>query len=366
MRKIKVAMVLNDLSINGISKVVNNYCNHINLDKFDIDILAGEPVNDVYNENYKFLGINIKVLPSRKKSTKNYYKVLFKMFKAGKYDIVHIHGNSATIAPELLLAKLSGIKARIAHSHNTTCSHMKAHKILKPMFNLLCTDRFACGELAGKWLFDDKPFHVINNGFITERFIFNNDSRNEIRKKLKIEENDLLIGHIGRFNEQKNHPYLIQVFEKVVEKNPDTYLLLVGNGPDFEKINSIINQHKFKENIIVYGESNEAEKLYAAMDVMVFPSKFEGLPVTLIEAQISGLPCVISDKITHEMDFGDIKWHSIEAEPESWCQDILSSKISQQQREKKYVDCKNMIDKYNIKCNSEHLAELYYKISNKR
>src|SRR5699024_6911180 len=125
-----------------------------------------------------------------------------------KFDIVHVHGNSATMTAELFLAWLSKTHIRVAHSHNTTCSNLKIHNMLYPVFSLLYTSGFACSEAAGKWLFRDKMFTIIPNGFNTEKFIFNRKDRCVIREEQHIKGTDFVIGHIGRFNPQKNHEFL--------------------------------------------------------------------------------------------------------------------------------------------------------------
>lgn len=325
-RKIKIAMILNNLDLNGISSVVMNYCTNIDLNQFSIDILAGSPINLNYKHTCETLGILIKELPSRKASSKMYYNALFKELKYNSYDIAHIHGNSATITIELFLAWINGIKVRIAHSHNSTCNHMKVHKALLPLFNKLYTHGFACSTLAGDWLFKNKKYYVIPNGFDTTRFYFNSEYRKTIRKQLNLDDNSFLIGHVGRFNEQKNHPFLLKVFKQVAEKNSNAYLILVGNGPDFDKINELINQHPYKNRIIVYGETTETEKVYSAMDIFVFPSKYEGLGIVALEAQISGLPCCVSTAVPKDIIISDnVDFISIEDNAISlWCNKILS------------------------------------------
>ena len=321
-RKIRLVMLVASLSINGISTVIMNYCKNMDLTHFDIAIMAGIPIDSSYKKECVLKGIHLIELPSKKKDTKEYYKHLWKSLAEG-YDIVHVHGSSATITIELLFAFFRGIRIRIAHCHNTTCNHIYIHKVLKPIFNLLYTKAFACSSLAGKWLFGNENVYIIPNSFDTTRFRFNERNRKEIREKLHID-TQMLIGHIGRFNVQKNQEFILKVFEEIAAINSEAYLILVGTGPDFNKINQLAQNSAYFNRIIIYGETLEAEKVYAAMDVFVFPSKHEGLPVVLLEAQISGLPCVVSDKVSCEVDFGDICWKSIEEKPEVWARAVLT------------------------------------------
>ena len=140
MEKIKLAMLTNDLNMNGISNVVMSYCKELDKGKFEIHIVAGTPVNSIYRKDAEQNNITIQELPSRKQQSKRYYRTLWQVLKKEKFDIVHVHGNSATMTVELFLAWLSGTHIRIAHSHNTTCSNMKIHKMLYPFFCLLYTE----------------------------------------------------------------------------------------------------------------------------------------------------------------------------------------------------------------------------------
>lgn len=361
MKKIKIVMILNNLDLNGISSVVMNYCTNINFNKFSVNILAGSLINPSYKNICENLGISIKELPSRKDSPEMFYNALFKELKRNNYDIAHIHGNSATITMELFLAWISGIKIRIAHIHNSTCNHMKINKLLIPLFNKLYTHGFACSTLAGNWLFKNKKYYVIPNGFDTTRFYFNLEYRKIIRKQLNLNDNNFLIGHVGRFNNQKNHPFLLKVFEQVAKKNSNVYLILVGNGPDFDKINQLINQHPYKNRIIVYGETTEIEKIYSAMDLFAFPSKYEGLGIVVLEAQISGLPCCISSSVPNDVIISDnINFIPINNDSiPLWCDKILYYTINNINRT---IRNKINIKKFDIKNNVEYLENLYFKL----
>lgn len=359
MKKIKLAMVINDLNINGISTVVMNYCEMLNSRAFDISVISGLPVDSSYYLRCEHAGIKIIELPPRKSSPKAYYKALWGALSE-QYDIVHVHGNSATISIELLIAKLRGIKIRIAHCHNSTCNNKKAHKLLLPLFNSVYTHGFACSNLAGRWLFGDKKFYVIPNGFDTEKFRFLDIDRNETRDALGLVDK-YVIGHIGRFNNQKNHPFLLEVFRRVAEQNSEAYLLLVGNGPEYYSIMQKIEEHPYKERIIVYGESLETEKLYAAMDVFAFPSKHEGLGIVLIEAQINGLPCIVSDVIPEDVVISDsIYFLPITVSDIAQWSDCIVNLCNRKQKRQDMYDCNiDKIKRFEIKEDVVYLESLY-------
>lgn len=357
-------MLANDLNINGISTVVANYCMNMDLEKFDITVVAGAPIDKSYRQLFDKQGIHYAELPARKTSAKAFYLALFKEFKKNKYDIAHIHGNSATITIELMLAFLHGIKVRVAHSHNSTCDNMKIHKLLLPLFKILKTHSCACSDLAGKWLFGKGDFNVLPNGFYTERFAFNEELRKQERSRLNIDDK-FVIGHIGRFNKQKNHAFLLEIFNEIAQEREDAVLLLVGTGPDYDKVIQLIDNHPFKDRIILYGETSEAEKAYAAMDVFAFPSKYEGLGIVLLEAQMNGLKCVSSDVIPQEAILGEnIVLLSLDDDIKKWKDEILEQKPIN--RNAFYYQNEDKILKYDIRQNAKELEEYYCNAINRK
>lgn len=359
MKKIKVAFITNHLDVMGISAVIMNYSKSINLKKYELTIIAGSPIASRYLNECNLYGIKIIELPSRHHESLKHYFYLYKALRTGKFDIIHVHGNSSIMAIELTIAKLAGVKNRIAHCHNSTCPNITVHRFLAPYFSKIYTTALSCGGLAGEWLFGKDNFEVLPNGFHTEKFKFSLEKRNSIRKRLQLEDK-YVIGHIGRFNQQKNQTYLLRVFEESAKINKDVCLLLVGTGPDFEKIKSLVETHPYKNRIILYGESNEPNALYSAMDLFALPSLHEGLPVVLLEAQISGLPCLVSDTVTHEMDFGNISWESIEAEPQIWANKILEIKDKVNiDREFYYEKNRKQILEYDISNNVKQLEKIY-------
>lgn len=335
--KIKVALITNHFAVMGISTVIMNYCKVLDSSVFELTIMAGSPVAEQYKKECEELSIRLVELPSRhEKSIAHYYR-LWKTIKKQQYDIVHVHGNSSMMAIELLLAKGAGIKSRIAHSHNSVCQHRIIHKFLNPYFRKLYTIAIACSSLAGNWLFGKGNFEVLPNGLDLKRFIFSGNARKSVRTELEIN-GKLIIGHIGRFNSQKNQAYLLDIFERVAEKSIEAVLVLIGTGPDFDTIKKSAENHPYKERIFLLGEVDDTSVMYSAMDIFVFPSRYEGLPVVLLEAQISGLPCIVSDRVTKEVDFGNINWQSIEESPIKWADAILSEHILSDSERTEYLE----------------------------
>lgn len=354
-KKIKVAMISSSLTRNGISSVIMNYCRNINLEKFQISIYSGMPIDEEYRIECEKRGIEVIQLPERSKSVFKYYINLLKKMPKNRYDIIHVHGNSSIMAIDLFIGWLKRIKIRIAHSHNTKCSNIKVHKILNPVFKKLYTVSFACGKLAGDWIFGKNNYIIINNGINLKKFAFDKEIRIKERNALNIKDDEFVIGHIGRVNNQKNQEYLIKIFEKCAQINPKVKLLMIGSGPNYNKIKQLVKANKYKDRIILYGETTIPEKFYNAMDVFAFPSLYEGFPVTVVEALASGLNCIISDSITKEIDSNYVKFLKIEeGNIDEWVKVILhiSKENMRNEVEEKVVEnfeisnCVKNLEKY--------------------
>lgn len=359
--KLRIAYLTKDMAVNGITAVIMNYCRHLDRDRYQLTVLAGSPITETYRTECEKLGVQLIELPPKKSAPKAYYRAIWKHLSARAFDVVHIHGNSATITVELAIAAWKGIGVRIAHSHNTTCDNEKLHKLLSPLFRLLCTHRIACGEEAGKWMFGRKPFVSLPNGIDNARFAFDPNKRAEVRRELGVE--GYLIGHIGRFNDQKNHPFLLSVFEKAAAVLPNAYLLLVGDGPNYDKVTAMIETHPYKSRIICYGTTDRMDAVYSAIDVFVLPSLFEGLPVALIEAQSAGLDCVVSDRVTGEADLtNSVAFLPID-DAAGWAEKLsaLSTTHTEVDRERCSAERRDRITRagYDAAVNARMLSSIY-------
>lgn len=359
MRKNKVVMITSYFDRNGVTSQVMNYATNLDKDRFQVFIAAGEPYDIGYEKMCQENNIELCKLPQKQKNAYAYYRTIYSYLKKVKADIVHVHGSSALIAVELLIAMLARVPVRVAHSHNTICSHPRLHQMLKPILKVVSNCHLACGDLAGKWMYGDRAFQVIPNAFDTKAFVLNSDKRFSIREKLGVDDN-LVIGHIGKFNGQKNQKYLIRAFERLSYKDDKAMLLLVGNGPDLENIRDYARHTACAGRIIFWGETANPESLYSAMDIFALPSRFEGLPVVLLEAQISGLPCIVSDKVTREVDFGDIVWKSIEDDPQTWADTmILMQQRTEEQRKQYRLQHEKQIAHYDIRESVKLVENIY-------
>ena len=188
-KKIKVAMVTNHIGITGIGTVMMNYCMALDKKKYDLTILAGQPISEKYEKECLENGIHLVALPSRHGNPKSHYIALWKALRAGHYDIAHDHGSSSMMAIELTIAKLAGVKNRIAHSHNSTCPNMKVHKLLNRYFRTVYTKALACGKLAGNWLFGENNFEEVDDSFSytrSELYLSKEDARKVLERRYLI------------------------------------------------------------------------------------------------------------------------------------------------------------------------------------
>jgi glycosyltransferase involved in cell wall biosynthesis len=263
-------------------------------------------------------------IPFRKSNTIRYLRKLTQIIKTEKYDIVHAHGNSCTLAIELLAAKMGGCKVRIAHSHNTTCEHMRVHKLLRPIFEIACKGRFACGEEAGKWLFHRKPFTIIRNGIDLGMYERNEEIRSNTRTKLGVLDHEILLGHVGLFNYQKNHEFLIDVLEDLCKQEDKFKLVCIGEGENKNNIEAMVKRKGLEDEISFTGNVGNVSDYLQAMDCFLLPSRYEGLPYVLIEAQAAGLQCFVSDKVSKEANVSQ-NIGFIPLEISLWCNEIKLS-----------------------------------------
>lgn len=347
------------LGLYGITNSIMNYYREMDKSDLQIDFLSPTEVPDNLKEEIQRNGGMIYEKIMRNHHLINYIVQLAKILKKGKYDIIHAHGNSRTLAIEMEVAKLCGIKVRIAHCHNSTCDHMRLHKRLKRLFNHSYTHAFACSRIAGKWLFEDKPFTVINNGIPVSKYFFNERDRKEYRRKLNFQ-NKKVVGHIGHFSYQKNHEFLIKIFAELYKRDASYRLLLIGDGDLRSEIEKQIADYQLQKVVCIYGETLEVSKLLQAMDIFVFPSRFEGLGMAVIEAQTAGLPCVVSDAVPFEAKLTQaFEMISLDASLDTWVNKI--GRMSQLSRAACSENSKWIINSnYNIKNEASKLKKLYY------
>lgn len=331
MKKEIICQIIGKWVGGGVESVVMNYYKNIDKNKFQYDFICDSDSTNIPYEEIKKLGGRVILIPPYQKAFK-YHKELKKIFKENNYKIVHSHINTLSVFP-LFAAKCAGVKVRIAHSHSTTNKKEWKKNLLKqllrPFAKLFATDYFCCSELAGRWLFGDKEYdkgnvYLLNNAIDLDKFKYDEKERFKKRKEFGISNDTLVIGHIGRFVEQKNHRFLIDIFNEVHKINPNSVLLLAGQGPLQEEIKEKVNYLKLSNSVIFLGQRSDANELYQVFDVFLLPSLYEGLPVVGVEAQANGNLCYLSNTMTKESKVLDSTvFMSLDNSAKVWALSIL-------------------------------------------
>lgn len=366
---IRIAQIIGKWVGGGVEAVIMNYYRAMNRGKIQFDFICDEDSTNIPYEEIKSLGGKVILIPPYQKLFK-YQRVLKEILREGNYKIVHSHINALSVFP-LRIAKKVGVPIRIAHSHSTT--NKKEWKknffksILKPFSKVYATNYFCCTEHAGRWLFGNKKFengeiYILNNAINLEKFIYNEKIRENKRTELKIDKDTIVLGHIGRFVEQKNHKFLINIFNEVHKKNINTKLILVGQGPLKKEIEQQIKQLNIEDYVLMLGQRADVNEIYQAFDIFLFPSLYEGLGMVAIEAQAAGNLCIVSTeipkvaKVTKKMEFLDLS-----APNQRWVDCILSA--IENIGEKSDVSIDEFVNAgYDIKQESIKLEKQYLKL----
>lgn len=309
------------------------------------DYLVTEEATEEEKRRYEKMGSKIYKLPidndhgliAREiKVNREYYH----FFKNNKYDIVYADTENALRSIHLLMARMAGIPVRVVHSHNTSLqTESKLSRIisrlLRGMFRFSATDYFACSDMAAEWLFPtsiykNHEYKLLKNGVDLTAFKYNKEVRESYREKINV--NDaLVVGNVGRFMPQKNHEFLIEIFDSLHRRNSKSILLLIGEGPLKDKIQQMTQEKGLSDCVLFIGNVNNVNDYLQAIDVFVMPSLFEGLPITGIEAQAAGLPCVFSDAITEQLRVTNLaEYLSLSVDPDEWADRII--KVAKNER----------------------------------
>ncbi len=285
---------------NGIANCVMNYISRLDPARVQCDLVCPNEPDSTARDQVERTGGRVFVLPGRNRHPFSYIRKLSRIIRERRIEIVHAHGNSATLAAEMIAAKRGGARVRMPHSHNTTCSMKVADKLLRGVFYRTSTDNIACSFAAGDWLYPKRKYTVLNNAIDAEKFRYSQTIREETREQLSIAPEEFVLLHIGAFNEQKNQSYLLEAFQALLLKKPDYRLLLVGDGERRASCEARAEALGFRKQVSFLGLRDDIPALLSAADAFVLPSLHEGLPLTLVEAQCAGLPCVASDRVTPE------------------------------------------------------------------
>ena len=286
----------------GIMNVILNWHQHIDCREVQFDYLIFFPFGkDDYEKEILKLGGRIYQLSHPYKNPIKFLRESYYFFKTHHYMTIHSHITHLNFF-FYPIAKLFGAKNIIQHAHGTKWSDNKfngwRNYLMLHVVWPLITHKLACSQLAGQFWYK-KNFMVINNGIDVEKFAYNPAIRDAKRKELGVE-NNFAVANVGRFNLQKNHRFLVEIFAEIVKKDETAKLLLVGKGPLEEDIKTLVADKKLQDKVFFLGVRKDVPQLLQAFDVLCMPSFYEGLPVVGVEAQASGCPVCLSENISQE------------------------------------------------------------------
>lgn len=370
MEQVHVLVLDTVMDRGGAEAMIMNYMRNINRDIIKFDFLTNRDYRAAYEDEIESLGGKVyHMCPMYPGKFHRYKKEVREFLKEHpEYKIIHSNLEERSYLP-LKVAKKMGVPVRISHSHNRPLG-INPKLIVRYYFRFMLkfynTHMFACGEEAGDWLYGKKNRNnvtIMNNAVDANQYRYNPEVSKEMKKQLGIE-GKKVIGHVGRFFPQKNHGFLIDIFNEIHKKDKDTVLLLVGGG---ELDDALKNQIKEKvrnlglEDAVEFlGVREDVDRIVQTFDVFLLPSLFEGLPVTMVEAQAAGLPCVISDKVPIQCDLtGNVWVVPLEESPEKWA-DVVLDKANNFEKRDTYQQIADA--GFDIKSQAKWLEEFYVKV----
>lgn len=354
---LKICLVVNEIKYGGVEKVIENYCADFNCEEYDFTIITPNTSSKKHMQYFRDCGFEVEEIPHKKDDLIGNICCLYRSIKRGNFDVIHSHMSYANFYV-LLIGKLLGVRVRINHYHNVfNVKGLKSWGIIFcnklcdyfSTLNIFCSD--AVKEYFGKTLHKSL---VLYNIVKLDEFQFNENYRERIRERYNISKSDVVIGNIGRFTKQKNQIFILEIFLKMQEKNNNLKLMLCGDGEDRNIIEKFIGENELSENVILVGNTSEVYKMYSAMDVFLFPSIFEGLGLTFLEAQLNGLPCVGSDILPKEVIVSEnVKLLNLQENKKVWCNtisdlmrnrenNIIASKINRYNYNEHHFDMLNI------------------------
>lgn len=359
---IRILNIIGSVGYGGAETLLMNIYRALDRKRFQLDFLVCEkPGEESYQHEIERLGGKIYIVPSKSEGLFQNMSAIYKIVQEQQYKIVWRHTHNMFKSLDLLAAKLAGAQHTILHSHNTGGSGAEEilGRLCRPFSRFYITDRFACGEEAGRHLFGKQEFRMIHNGVDSERFSYHQETRNDYRERFGFLENNLVIGHVGRFVKEKNHTFLLDVFRAVLEKNPDARLVLAGTGnlqPDMKKK---AEQLQISDKVYFLGARTDIAELMQMMDVFLMPSLWEGLPLVLIEAQAADIPCLAADSIDRSVKIlPDFSFCSLTESPEVWADRLLAIQRSDRRSRRQEIAAAG----YDIETTAAKLEQIFEKM----
>lgn len=366
MEKIKVLHVVFAMNRGGMESRLMDIFRYIDKSQIQFDFLENTCERGSFDSEINSLGGRIYYSGYSKKNlhrATSYVADFFRNYCS--YDIVHIH---ESYLPSFNMVVMYYAKKYnntvVLHSRNANGPHTFLHNLLKHYYYKKADFCFACSKKAALWMFNKKTiesnnYRIINNAIDAEKFIYSKETRRAVREELQLSDDDIVLGHIGRFYKQKNHGFLIDIFNRLIEENVHYRLILVGDGPLKKNVQQIIKKYGLENKVIFLGVRKDVSRIYQAFDMFLLPSLHEGLPGVGVEAQASGLICLFSDEITKEVDIvSDLCYMlPITEGTDIWCSTIKKNVEKINNRRNTYTEIKEK--GFDVKYVAEELLQFY-------
>lgn len=331
-KRIRVLRIIGECKTGGTETIALNYYKNIDHDKLAMDFLFYGDSLSRFDDELKKNGDRVFNVPEYSKHLFKSISGIKKIVKQGNYDIVHAQLNALNLFP-LYAAWLGGAKIRIAANHSTANFKYESKKsvikyILRPTSRIFATNYAACSEYAGKWCFGKSALKkgkikVIHNAIDLNDFDFSQNTRNAVRDKMSWQ-GHFVIGHAGRFTEQKNHKFIIKIFNEIHKACPQALMVFAGDGHLMDDIKKQVHESGLDDCVRFLGVRFDMNELMQGMDVFLFPSLYEGLGNVLTEAQAVGLHCVASDVIPDEVKMTEyVDFLSLQESQKVWAEKVL-------------------------------------------
>lgn len=353
--KRKIVHIVTTMNRGGLESLVMSLFRQMRSDFDFVFVVQKRGKHDYFDEIEKLGGQVVGIYRENFIDYLSYFIKMNQQLKRLNSEIIHSHIDTLSAIP-LIIAKSNSYKIRIAHSHSSNQElnfYYPLKLLLKNLIRRHATVLVACSLEAGKWLYGKQSsFHYVPNGIDISRFRFKLEKRSIVRSEYGWQ-NNFVIGHIGRFNKVKNHNYLIQIFREVSKKREDAILVLIGNGPTKVRIQELVKYLNLIDKVVFLPSLNDTDKFYCGFDYFVFPSLFEGMSLAILEAQVSGLKCLLSNNITQESVFSNNSLClDLSLSPRDWAEKIdfsfydRSKESEELLKFSKKFDIKNTIDSF--------------------
>lgn len=359
----RILCIISSLNAGGAETFLMKVYRTLPPQEYQMDFIVSED-GGCYTQEVLARGGRIHKIPLRTKDPVGALGGIRRIVRENSYEVVLKLGDTSITVLDLIAAKMGGAKRLAMRSCNAltglSLKERCIHSLLRPVLNSVADVKLAPSMLAAEFTFGKQhahnDVHQVHNGVDLNVYHFDPEGRRKIREEFGLE-GKLVVGHVGRFHEQKNHPFLLEVFAKIRQKRSDTVLMLVGTGNLETEIRERIQELGLEDAVVFTGLRFDIPQLLSAMDAFVFPSFHEGMPNTVIEAQATGLPCVIADTITEEANItGLVQYLSLTQTPEHWAEMALAAASeTRRNTQQDFID-----HGYDIRSVARELTELLY------